>query len=238
MSKLRHLSEYEIESIISFIVPQQGIPPETAMSVVSSNKNRLKQQLIGQMIYPEMIPRLKHMIEKQYNESLIQAGESVGVVSAQSIGEKQTQSTLNSVDWTDKVLYIVDGKTKVEPIGQMIDRLLDNNDNNDNIKLYQKNKTEYLELSDGYYIPSGNENGFNEWLKIEAVTRHLPSGKLVKVVTHSGRTVMASQCKSFLVWNGNKFIDTLGSDIKVGDIVPTTKNLYNFTKLLYIRFFI
>ena len=238
MSKLRQLSEYEIESIISFIVPQQGIPPETSMSVVNSNKNRLKQQLIGQMIYPEMIPRLKHMIEKQYNESLIQAGESVGVISAQSIGEKQTQSTLNSVDWTEIVLYIVDGKTKVEPIGQMIDGLLDNKDNNDNIKLYQnalaltKNKTEYLELSDGYYIPSGNENGFNEWLKIEAVTRHLPSGKLVKVVTHSGRTVMASQCKSFLVWNGNKFIDTLGSDIKVGDIVPTTKNLIK-PKIIY-----
>ena len=101
MSKLRQLSEYEIESIISFIVPQQGIPPETAMSVVNSNKNRLKQQLIGQMIYPEMIPQLKHMIEKQYNESLIQAGESVGVVSAQSIGEKQTQT---SVVYDEKIM--------------------------------------------------------------------------------------------------------------------------------------
>ena len=486
MSKKRQLSEYEIESILSFIIPQQGIPIETAMSVVNSNKNKLKQQLIGQMIYPEMIPQLKNMIEKQYNESLIQAGESVGVVSAQSIGEKQTQTsvvydekimikhneqiiittvgeyidnemkygivfeieanafvkpldldkgiqiltvsqeekmewkhiselsrhpvngnlvkittqsgrqvtttlshshlkkyndsiipvlgsdlkigdripvakkipdlsiynnknleeyiniwsssdliqeiipydivrhitaacyklnikeyelkqdisrdilgkiinklketskqqninidnelhfmelsynshivwdkivnidiihekqykhqyvydfsvkdnetftllsgivvhnTLNSVDWTDKVLYIVDGKTKVEPIGQIIDRLLDNNDNKKNIKLYQENKTEYLELSDGYYIPSGDENGFNDWLKIEAVTRHLPCGKLVKVVTQSGRTVMASQSKSFLVWDGNKFIDTLGSDVKIGDILPTTKNL-------------
>jgi hypothetical protein len=43
-----------------------------------------------------MIPQLKNMIEKQYNDSIVQPGESVGVISAQSIGEKQTQTTLNT----------------------------------------------------------------------------------------------------------------------------------------------
>ena len=223
MSNQRQLTEYEINSILSFIKPQKNIPIETAISISETKRKKLRHQLIGQMIYPEMIPKLKEVIERQYNESIIQAGESVGVISAQSIGEKQTQSTLNSVDWTDKVLYTVGGITKVEPIGQMIDNLLERNKND--IKLYQEKKTEYLELPDGYYIPSGNENGFNEWLRIEAVTRHLPSGQLVKVVTQSGRTVMASQCKSFLVWDGDKFADILGSDVKIGDVLPTTKNL-------------
>ena len=96
MSKQRCLTEYEIESILSFITPQKCIPTETSTSVVATNKNKLRHQLIGQLIYPEMIPQLKNMIEKQYNDSIIQAGESVGVISAQSIGEKQTQTTLNT----------------------------------------------------------------------------------------------------------------------------------------------
>jgi hypothetical protein len=96
MSKQRCLTEYEIESILSFITPQKCIPTETSESVVTTNKNRLRHQLIGQLIYPEMIPQLKNMIEKQYNDSIVQPGESVGVISAQSIGEKQTQTTLNT----------------------------------------------------------------------------------------------------------------------------------------------
>lgn len=96
MSKQRCLTEYEIESILSFITPQKCIPAETSESVVTTNKNRLRHQLIGQLIYPEMIPQLKNMIEKQYNDSIVQPGESVGVISAQSIGEKQTQTTLNT----------------------------------------------------------------------------------------------------------------------------------------------
>ena len=226
MSVQRQLTEYEIKSIISFIKPQQGIPLETAMSVVKANKDALRKQLVTQMIYPSMIPILKGMIERQYQSSRIQAGESVGVIGAQSIGERQTQSTLNSVDWTDQILYMKNGKSTVEPIGQMIDRILDTKKKD--IQLFQKNNTEYLDLPEGYYIPSGDEDGFNEWLRIEAVTRHLPSGKLVKVTTHSGRKVMASQCKSFLVWDGTRFIDTLGSDVKVGDVLPTTKNMPRF----------
>jgi DNA-directed RNA polymerase subunit A" len=226
MSERRLLKEYEIDSIISFIKPQQGIPLETAMSVVNTNKDDLRRQLVTQLIYPEQIHLLKEMVERQYQSSKIQAGESVGVIGAQSIGERQTQSTLNSVDWTDKILYMKNGKSSVEPIGQMIDMILDTNKKD--IQLFQKNNTEYLDLPEGYYIPSGDEDGFNEWLRIEAVTRHLPSGKLVKVTTQSGRTVMASQCKSFLVWDGTRFIGTLGSDVKVGDVLPTTKNISRF----------
>lgn len=92
----RKLTEDEIEYIISFIKPQKGIPTETSNSIVNNNKNDLIKQLSSQMIYPEMIEKLKYIIEQQYFSSLIQAGESVGVIGAQSIGEKQTQTTLNT----------------------------------------------------------------------------------------------------------------------------------------------
>lgn len=223
MSNQRLLTEYEIESILSFIKPQDGIPIDTAMSVVNANKHLLREQLKTQLIYPQMIPDLKKMIEQQYITTKVQAGESVGVIGAQSIGEKQTQTTLNSVEWNEKLLYEIDGRTLVEPIGQMIDRMIKNN--NKGIHYIPENRTEYMELPDGFKVPSCDEDGNMNWYKIEAITRHLPVGDLVKVRTYTGREVTATQSKSFLVWNGNKFVATKGCDIKIGDIVPVTKQI-------------
>ena len=219
----RLLTNTEIENMLNFIQPQKGIPHDTAMSVVNIQKERLRVQLKTQKVYPKIIPALKEQIEKVYYSSLIDPGESVGVICAQSIGEKQTQTTLNSVDWTEKLLYTQKDKTVVEPIGKMIDRLLTLDPNN--ITKIEENRTEYLPLPEGYMIPSCDENGNTNWYRIEAVTRHLPVGKLVRVVTQSGRTVTATQSKSFLVWDGTKFEGVLGSDVKVGDILPTTTSL-------------
>lgn len=240
MSVKRLLTNDEIEDILSIIKINIDIPVETAVSVSNANKELLRKQLKSVLIYPEMIPKLRQSIESQYFSSLIQPGESVGVTGAQSIGEKQTQTTLNSVDYTERVLYIRDNKAIVEPIGKMIDEIL--HINKKHITIIPDNQTEYLDLvKHNFYIPSGDEKGVIEWLKIEAITRHLPSGKLVKVVTESGRTVMASQSKSFLVWGGDKFVDILGSDIKVGDILPTTKYLprfrYNMERIDILGYF-
>lgn len=92
----RCLTSEEIESILSFIKPQKGIPIDTAMSIVKANKQLLREQLINQKIYPQMIPNLRKMVEEQYIKTMVQPGESVGVIGAQSIGEKQTQTTLNT----------------------------------------------------------------------------------------------------------------------------------------------
>ena len=219
----RQLTDDEIENMLLFIKPQQGIPKDSAMSVVNIQKDKLRVQLRTQKVYPAIIPALKDEIEKNYYKSLIEPGDSVGVICAQSIGEKQTQTTLNSVDWTEKLLYTKNSKTVVEPIGKMIDRLLSLN--TESITKIEENRTEYLPLPEGYMIPSCDENGNTNWYRIEAVTRHLPVGKLVRVVTQSGRTVTASKSKSFLVWDGTKFEGVLGSDVKVGDILPTTTSL-------------
>jgi DNA-directed RNA polymerase beta' subunit len=92
----RLLTKKEIEYIIDFIKPQTGIPLDTAMSVVNSNKQRYRRQLKGQKTYPELIPSIKEDIKEQYFSSLVPAGESIGVVAGQSIGQIQTQMTLNT----------------------------------------------------------------------------------------------------------------------------------------------
>lgn len=90
------ITKDQIEYLIDFIKPQKGIPIKTAESFMELNKNLLREQLIGQEIYPELLFTLKSEIFKNWKNTQIQPGESVGVVCAQSIGEKNTQTALNT----------------------------------------------------------------------------------------------------------------------------------------------
>jgi len=92
----RKLTTEEIEDILSFIKPKKNLPIETGESLVKISKGKLRKQLSNQVIYPELISKLKEIIEVNFYKTRIQPGESVAILSAQSIGEKQTQSQLNS----------------------------------------------------------------------------------------------------------------------------------------------
>ena len=92
----RPLTSDEINDILSFIKPNPCIALATGLSVASSIYDKLRKQLIVQQVHPEIIPELKRTIMKYYHECMIPPGESVGVLCAQSIGEKQTQTTLNT----------------------------------------------------------------------------------------------------------------------------------------------
>ena len=223
----RNLTEYEIDFILDFIIPQNGIPFDSAMSIVENNKNRLKSQLIMQMVYPSIIPELKEKIRSSYVKTIIHPGESVGILTAQSIGEKQTQLTLNSITYESEII-IRDNNLNgvVTQIGVLIDNLLLKHKKT--IEYISINRTEFLNIEQyNLYIPSCDENGTTSWDRIIGVSKHLPNGNLVKIITQLGREVIATQSKSFITWDGEKFVSTYGSDIKIGDIVPTISNLVN-----------
>lgn len=92
----RKLTELEIENILDFIKPSPNIPLDCAMSIVNGVKERFRSQLRTQRILPKRIPDLKKILTDQYFKTKIPSGESVGVIAAQSIGERQTQNTLNT----------------------------------------------------------------------------------------------------------------------------------------------
>jgi DNA-directed RNA polymerase beta' subunit len=220
----RKLTEAEIDDILSFIEPNPHIPSETAEVVVRNAKKTLRDQLVKIEIYPTMISKLKEKVRSMYSSTLIQPGESVGIITAQSIGEKQTQSNLNSVDWKEKIMILENKKPVITEIGKFIDSLLKKTTKN--LEYFPENRTEYLHTQDmDMFVPSCDKDGKTNWYRVEAVTRHLPVGKLVKVKTQYGRTVTATQAKSFLVWNGTEFVDKNGSEISIGDFLPTTKSL-------------
>ena len=92
----RVLTDTEIDYILDFLKPNKSIPIDSALSIITNQKLRLINQLKNIQIYPELIDDLKKQIEKNYRDSLITPGESVGIIAAQAIGERNTQNTLNT----------------------------------------------------------------------------------------------------------------------------------------------
>lgn len=223
MNTPRRLSKDEIEYVIDFVVPKKGLPLKTAESICEINRKKLISQLQKIEICPCAIDEFKEEIKKNWFKCQITPGESVGITTAQSIGERQTQQTLNSVSFEEKILLSNENGGYVEEIGKFIDERINNNKD----VQYFENDQQYLDISkEGWKIPSVNEYGKMSWEKVLAITRH--PGKIIEVCTRTGRKVTASLGKSFLVMQNKKLVQINGSDLKIGDKLPLTIKFPDF----------
>jgi DNA-directed RNA polymerase II subunit RPB1 len=94
MSK-RNLTLNEINDICSVINCKHvdsDINNAINHNIISTNK----KQLENIQIYPEAIPVLKEKVKMSYESSFLNYGEGVGCIAASSIGEQNTQASLNS----------------------------------------------------------------------------------------------------------------------------------------------
>ena len=100
LEKKRYLTKNEITNIISQIFQQDEIkhiiPSEINHSILNIKKKRLEKMLMKIEIYPKLIDKLIDKLKMKYEMAKITPGEAVGILCAQSIGEKQTQMTLNT----------------------------------------------------------------------------------------------------------------------------------------------
>jgi DNA-directed RNA polymerase II subunit RPB1 len=106
MSVKRLLTTVEIEDLCSVVEPSVISPSveahrsrsafESDMVYVENIKENLRKQLSKVLVYPEIIDQLKSHIRHQYYKSVIQPGEMVGGVAAGSMGQVNTQDSLNS----------------------------------------------------------------------------------------------------------------------------------------------
>ena len=96
MEQKIQLSFDQIQDILCFIKPFQSLPCEISNELYNHHKNKLMVQLKEIKIYPSLIPKLKNILEQKYYTSIISPGTAVGILCAQSIGEKLTQCNLNS----------------------------------------------------------------------------------------------------------------------------------------------
>ena len=138
-------------------------------------------------------------------------------------------NTLNSVEWNTEVLMDMAGKLERVKIGEFIDNQLEVLDEKSIENHSNDTKLGWIKEKE-YKILSVDEEGKVDWKLIEAVTKHPPinedgSHTLVKVVTKSGRDVIATKAKSFLKREENKIVPVRGEDLRVGDFVPVSSIL-------------
>ena len=97
MTMTRKLTKEEVDNILEKIYT---LNPLIYHKISETTNNVLKQQTRKQLekikIYPEIIPELIKNLQKYYKTTKISAGECVGVLMAQSLGENSTQQTLNT----------------------------------------------------------------------------------------------------------------------------------------------
>jgi hypothetical protein len=92
----RLLKREEIEDVVEFVKPLPFIPEEIANCIQEAQKEKFRLMIKNKEIYPTKIKDLKHILRYQYEKSFLQAGKMVGIQTASSIGEKNTQQTLNA----------------------------------------------------------------------------------------------------------------------------------------------
>ena len=189
--------------------------------VVSKDLDYLKMILQGEVIWDTIKEIIEIEDPKEYVYDFTVPNNETFMIQNGII----VHNTLNSVAWYEKIVCINKyGECDITEIGNFVD-------NNMNINksyihyINNETETEYLDISKlDYKIQSVDENGKISWKNILGITRHLPGGNVVKVKTLSGREVVASKSKSFLVRRNNKLIPIEGSNIKVGDFLPVQKN--------------
>jgi DNA-directed RNA polymerase beta' subunit len=190
-----------------------------------------KDLLINKRFNRKSLEILLETIILTYKRAIVNPGEMVGMVAAQSIGEPTTQLTLNSVIYETPIIVRNSNGTieKIE-IGKFIeDKIL----SCENKEYYPEKDTTYAPLSDYYEIPSCDENGNMVWKRIEAVTRHPVINKdgsnlMLKVTTKENREVIATKAKSFLRLTNGKIIGVNGDELKIGDYLPVSRKTIDF----------
>lgn len=228
MDQLRHLTDVEMEDIISFID-------------ITETRNQIKDQLKKVQVKPSIISKLKQDIERKYFTSFVQPGEAVGMLAAANIGEGMMQKTLNSVDHKHRIVLDINNVTKEGKIGKIIDKYFQQYKHTSKFKRFvytEKDKNlrspvisgyvDKIDVSDLNMKTLGvDEYGNVKWRQIEAFVRHPLYNKLLKVRTRDGREVCATSAKSFLVRRNDKIIPINGSDLRIGDRLPITIHYEN-----------
>jgi|LauGreDrversion4_2_1035121.scaffolds.fasta_scaffold00284_37 DNA-directed RNA polymerase II subunit RPB1 len=95
-SKKVNLAEDQIEDICMSIDENKCLPEYVRKSIANRIRTQLYNDLTKVCIYPEMYEQFKKEIVKQYYKSLAEGGLACGIQASTSLGERQTQTTLNT----------------------------------------------------------------------------------------------------------------------------------------------
>src|SRR3989344_4066122 len=171
--------------------------------IIEEAKEEIKNRRIGAEKAKEIMERIK----QEYENALIDPGEAIGIITAESFGEPSTQM---SISRDEKIIVKIKNKIKILKIGEFVDKLMGLN------KSYDFKDTEYLPLNDyDFYVPSINQEEKIEWKKVTECSRHKWKNKLLKLTTASGREIIATDNHSFVVREHNNVVPIVGRKFKI-----------------------
>ncbi|OIO21957.1 hypothetical protein AUJ17_00320 [Candidatus Micrarchaeota archaeon CG1_02_47_40] len=158
----------------------------------------------------------KEKSEKKESKALVDIGEAVGIVAAQSIGEPGTQMSLA---YDEKVLVSDCGEVNAVKIGEFIDGMMERFGSSceDGHEIC-KPKAEIM-------VPSLAKNEKVEWKQATLLSRHACKEKLLELSLRSGRKITATPFHSFVIRRDNLLVPVSGSSLKKGDRLPVLRNL-------------
>jgi DNA-directed RNA polymerase beta' subunit len=192
-----------------------------------------KDLLINKRFNKKALEILLQTIILTYKRAIVNPGEMVGMIAAQSIGEPTTQmSTL----YCEHIRCIKINKLtknvsiELHQIGELCDELIQENPQV-TFNTGHKNSVETLldGLDDEYYIMGVDKNEKTHWNKISHISRHPTNGDLVKVTTKSGRTTTTTLSHSHLIRDETtqEVIPIKGSELKEKMRIPVSKYIPN-----------
>ena len=149
-------------------------------------------------------------IKESINDAVIEPGEMVGVLTAQSISEPVTQMSVDA----DSVVLIKGNINYYGRIADFIDTLL-----KDHASTVINDGTSNILDTNGFSILSMRGNRVS-WAGVSQVSRHPRNGKQVKVTTLTGRHVTATLSHSFVIKDKDSYKVIKGSEIAHGMLVP------------------
>jgi len=190
-----------------------------------------KDLLINKRFNRKSLEILIETVILTYKRSIVNPGEMVGIVAAQSIGEPTTQMSEIGCEhiWCHKINKLSGKKSSsIIKIGELCDKIIEDNSHM-TFNTGHKDSVETLldELEDEYYIIGVDAKEKTHWNKISHVSRHPVNGNLVKVTTRSGREVTTTLSHSHLIRNNNIVEPIRGDQLSVGMRIPVAKYVDN-----------
>lgn len=218
----RSLTSSEISGMLSDIEKEcvsPGLPTKFRQQVVSTIIDPIRKSLEKIQIVddPILLQELHDEIRKSVQSSMIQPGEAVGILCAQSIGERQTQL---SVAYDEGVYLMYEGQWGECTMGQFIDMLFDTFPNRV-YELIDHKDSEIMVVDDlEIMIKSIDSDGKIVVSLINEISRHPPNGDLIEITTASNKKVVTTLSHSHLRCVNGKVVPTLASEMRLGDQVP------------------
>jgi DNA-directed RNA polymerase beta' subunit len=222
----RKLTNDEIDSIINSFQPKIKlcVPKQ---SILDINLQKLKNQLETVEIYPQMLSTFVEKIKKQFYTTKISPGENVGILVAQSIGEKQTQM---SIGYNEYVYIKKNGLVQNVEIGKFIDQYFIEFSKHV-IRLDEHSWILPFQHHD-VYTASVDKYGITSFKKITLLSRHLPNGDLFQFTTADNKKVLTTGSHSLLTQNSinNEIIPIKAVDVTIGVKLPVLYSWTDFCK--------